>query len=95
VNGEAIYATRPWTRATGSTTEGLDVRFTASSDAVYAIALGRPPSRTLTIRDLPVDGTVTVEMLGHHAAHVARSGRRPRGHAPAEPVDTPAVAPES
>ncbi len=83
VNGEAIYATRPWTCATGSTTEGLEVRFTASSDAVYAIALGRPPGRTLTIRDLPVDGTVTVEMLGHHAPlDVARSGRRPRGHAP-------------
>ena len=59
------------------------MRFTASSDAVYAIVLGRPAARTMTIRDLPVDGTVTVEMLGHHAPlDVASSGRRPRGHAP-------------
>ena len=93
VNGEAIYATRPWTRAVGSTTEGLGVRFTSSGDTVYAIALGRPSSRTLTIRDLPVDGTVTVEMLGHHAPLTWRArGTDLEVTLPAEPIDTPAVA---
>ncbi len=53
VNGEAIYDTSPWTKAAGSTAEGLDVRFTTANGAVYAIVLGRPPRRALvTIRDL-------------------------------------------
>jgi alpha-L-fucosidase len=41
-NGAAIYGTRRWERPTGTTTEGLDVRFTASEDAVHAIVLGTP-----------------------------------------------------
>ena len=93
VNGDAIYGTRPWTRATGTTVEGLDVRFTTSRDAIYAIALGRPPGRCLTIRDLPVDGTVTVEMLGYHAPLTWRAqGADLEVTLPAEPIDTPAVA---
>jgi alpha-L-fucosidase len=93
VNGEAIYATRPWTRAVGTTTDGLEVRFTASGDAMYAITLGHPSGRTLTIRDLPVDGTVTVEMLGHHAPLTWRAeGTNLEVTLPAEPIDTPAVA---
>jgi alpha-L-fucosidase len=41
-HGSAIYGTRRWERPTGTTTEGLDVRFTASDDAVHAIVLGTP-----------------------------------------------------
>ena len=51
VNGEAIFDTTPWTRAVGSTTEGLDVRFTKANGAVYAIVLGRPATRAMTIRE--------------------------------------------
>ncbi len=42
VNGEAIFGTRPWTRAAGVTGDGTPVRFTASADGktVYAIVLG-------------------------------------------------------
>src|SRR5262245_36516634 len=42
VNGAAIYGTRPWQRADGKTADGLDVRFTAGDDALYAIVLGTP-----------------------------------------------------
>ena len=84
VNGEAIFDTTPWTRAVGTTAEGLDVRFTRADGAVYAIVLGRPPTRTLTIRDLPVAGEGsrcwattrrssggTVAMIRGHAARGA------------------------
>jgi alpha-L-fucosidase len=53
-NGEAIFATRPWTRAEGTTAEGPAVRFTASGDAatVYAIVLDDVPDRTVTLQDV-------------------------------------------
>src|ERR1700722_5093512 len=35
-NGEAIYDTRPWKRATGKSAEGIDVRFTQKSGNLYA-----------------------------------------------------------
>jgi alpha-L-fucosidase len=40
VNGEAIYATRPWARAEGRTADGTPVRFTARDETVYAVVLG-------------------------------------------------------
>ena len=41
-NGDAIFDTRPWTRATGKTADGIDVRFTAKDNALYAVLLGNP-----------------------------------------------------
>src|SRR6201987_6202621 len=38
-NGEAIYATHPWKRATGQTAEGIPVRFTEKDSAVYVTLL--------------------------------------------------------
>ncbi len=93
MNGEAIYGTRPWTRAMGTSLEGLDIRFTTSGDAVYAIAPGRPPARSLTILDFPVAGEPVIEMLGHHAPLDWRTvGADLEVTLPAEPIDTPALA---
>jgi alpha-L-fucosidase len=47
--GEAIYGTRRWDRPSGMTADGLDVRFTASTDAVHAILLGTPPDSTVEL----------------------------------------------
>jgi hypothetical protein len=44
-NGEAIYATRPWSPAATTTTGGQQVRFTHKDRTVYAIVLGRRPHR--------------------------------------------------
>ncbi len=55
VHGEAIYGTRPWYRAEGRTADGLDVRYTARHDALYAIVLGRPRMLALTLEDLDLD----------------------------------------
>jgi alpha-L-fucosidase len=53
-HGEAIFATHPWTRAEGTTSEGPSVRFTAGEDGetVYAIVLEDVPDRTITIEDV-------------------------------------------
>jgi alpha-L-fucosidase len=68
VNGEAIYDTRPWRRAEGTTADGLPVRFTCTDAAVYAVVLGAPGGRRLVIEDLaPPDGA-ELRLLGHDAA---------------------------
>ena len=51
-HGEAIYGTRPWYRAEGTTDDGLQVRFTTRANALYAIVLGRPRMLALAFRDL-------------------------------------------
>jgi alpha-L-fucosidase len=57
-NGEAIYATHPWTRATGETSDGLHIRFTQNASAIYATLLGQPKSSSITIKSFtPKPGT--------------------------------------
>jgi alpha-L-fucosidase len=66
VNGEAIYGTRPWKRAEGSTRDGVGIRFTAkpTEGRVYALLLATPKPGELRLRDLAAR-TDTVELLGH------------------------------
>jgi alpha-L-fucosidase len=61
-NGEAIFATRPWARAEGKTLEGIDVRFTSKGATLYAILLGKPPGRSITLLDVaaPAQGRATL-----------------------------------
>jgi len=85
INGEAIYGTRPWStfgegpsvsKITGGhfkedfafTAE--DIRFTTKGKTLYAIALGWPADRQLTIKSLAkADGSSAqvkrVDLLGH------------------------------
>jgi alpha-L-fucosidase len=63
-NGAAIYETRPWTRAVGRTSCGLDVRFTRTADAVFAIVLGTPSGSDLTIEGLQPMAGSTISRLG-------------------------------
>ena len=73
-NGAAIYGTRPWRRAEGTTREGLGVRFTAKGDTVYAILLGTPPGTHVTLEDLaPAEGA-TVDLLGRGPVQWKREG---------------------
>jgi alpha-L-fucosidase len=65
VCGEAIFGTRPWTRAEGSLEDGTPVRFTRRADALYAIVLGPPRQAEVVLRDLaPRDGS-EIHLLGH------------------------------
>ena len=63
-NGEAIFGTRPWSRAEGRTREGIRLRFTGKKDALYAILLEPPRPGAVTIESLiPGPGT-TIHLLG-------------------------------
>ncbi|MFD9939532.1 alpha-L-fucosidase [Nonomuraea sp. NPDC059023] len=70
-NGEAIYATRPWTKTKGLTGEALDIRYTQSNHpsggAVHAIVLGTPTRRDVEL-DVRLDGGARVSLTGHGAA---------------------------
>ncbi len=50
-NGEAIYGTRPWTRAEGDTGDGTSVRFTQKQGDLYAILMA-PPQPSIQSPDL-------------------------------------------
>jgi alpha-L-fucosidase len=67
VNGDAIHGTRPWLRPDGTTGDGLDVRYTASADAVHAIVLGSLPGPDVVL-DLVLEGGADVRLHGHHRA---------------------------
>jgi alpha-L-fucosidase len=81
INGEAIYGTRPW-KIFGESSRKLqggmfnegalhytakDIRFTAKGNALYAVVLGWPEDRRLTVRSLAAaSGRITgVTLLGH------------------------------
>ncbi len=67
VNGEAIYGTRPWTRAEGQTADGTAVRFTQRGDALYAMLLDTPPAAQVVIRDLALPAVAEAHLLGNPA----------------------------
>ena len=66
VNGDAIYATRPWRRAEGTTREGIPVRFTAKGATVYALLLSTPQPGELRLRDVAARAD-RVTLLGYGA----------------------------
>jgi alpha-L-fucosidase len=64
--GEAIYGTRPWRRADGTTASGTSVRFThrpGERDTIYAIILDRVQPGSVMINDLRVPDTATARDL--------------------------------
>lgn len=64
INGEAIFDTRPWRRANGKTSQGLDLRFTATDDALYATLLGSPAESEIVIEGLEAPDRASVQLLG-------------------------------
>jgi alpha-L-fucosidase len=68
VNGEAIYGTRPWQLAEGSTDSGVPVRFTSKDDALYAVLLGQPAPGPLVLTGLHGVPGMTVSLLGREGA---------------------------
>ena len=55
VNGEAMYGSRPWLVTESTATDGTPLRFTKSGEGVYALVMGMPRTRRLTME--AVDGT--------------------------------------
>lgn len=75
-NGRAIYGTTYWKRAKGLTTEGREVRYTRSKDAVNAIVLGEPNGNAVDL-DVKLADHATVELLGEDGK--LRWERSPQG----------------
>jgi alpha-L-fucosidase len=69
-NGDAIYATRPWTPTATTTTTGQQVRFTHKDRTAYAIVLADQLSDGLTIRGLTLPASSRIGVL-HGAADLA------------------------
>lgn len=63
VNGEGIFDSRPWVRASGSGA-GTDIRFTRKNNSLYAFFLNRPAGNTLTISGIRAAGSTQAEILG-------------------------------
>jgi alpha-L-fucosidase len=57
-NGDAVYGTRPWSRAGAVTEAGTEVRFTSKSGELFIFLLNQPSSPIVVIPDFPVkDGS--------------------------------------
>ena len=63
VNGEGIFDSRPWVRATG-TAANTDIRFTQKNNSLYAFFLSRPSGNTLTIPGVRTAANTRAEILG-------------------------------
>jgi alpha-L-fucosidase len=64
VTGEAYFDTRPWTTAEATATDGTQVRFTQTDDALYATLLQAPGERRIGLRGLSGSSDTTVRLLG-------------------------------
>jgi alpha-L-fucosidase len=64
VNGEALFGSRPWTRASGSAPDGTDVRFTSKDGSLYAIFLNPVKGTTLKLPSVQASEGTTAQILG-------------------------------
>jgi len=98
--GEAIFATRPWTRFGGITDQDIEVRFTRAAAAagatagatVYAVLLGAPSQPAITLLDFP-ETPASIRMVGSgEPLNWERSGAGIRIQLPESLPDQPAHA---
>jgi alpha-L-fucosidase len=66
INGQAIFGTRPWIEAEGTTTEGIDVRFTQKEETLFAFLLDTPTQSSITIKSLEVTDETSIKWLGYN-----------------------------
>ena len=64
INGEAIFGTRPWLQANGTTDEKVDVRFTKKDDILYAILLDKPAQNKITLNQIYAEKNSIIKLLG-------------------------------
>ncbi|MEM7134547.1 MAG: alpha-L-fucosidase C-terminal domain-containing protein [Chloroflexota bacterium] len=62
-NGEAIFDTRPWVTAEGTTDAGAELRFTQANDALYATLMDTPTSRSICLNGLQMTNNGTILLL--------------------------------
>jgi alpha-L-fucosidase len=64
VNGDAIFGTRPWERAEGTTIEEKSIRFTQKEKFLYVIFMGNPEKKEVGIVNLNIKNISKVNLLG-------------------------------
>ncbi|MFW9882315.1 MAG: alpha-L-fucosidase [Candidatus Thorarchaeota archaeon] len=64
INGEAIFGTRPWERAEGTTLDGISVRFTSKENILFVVIMEKPKNNEVIIEDLNLEGISNVFLLG-------------------------------
>ena len=91
VNGEAIFGTRPWQRAEGKTSAGLDIRFTATEEDLFATLLDAPAESEICIESLDAPDNAAVNLLGRDGELSWRQdGSDLRIHLPQDLPEAPA-----
>lgn len=63
-NGEAMFGSRPWHRAEGKTSQGIDIRFTQKNGSLYATLLSTPTESEIILEGLEADSSASVQLLG-------------------------------
>ena len=76
VNGQAIFETRPWRRAEGKTSGGIDIRFTEIDEALFAILLGTPAESEICIPGVEAPHGAEIRLLGRERHLPWRQDRR-------------------
>lgn len=64
-NGEAMFDTHPYSRAEGTTSQGIPIRFTQNDNAIYATLLDTPTESNITIKGIELPSNGIVQFLGH------------------------------
>ncbi len=64
INNAAIFGSRPWLRAEGSTASGMDLRFTQNKESLYITLLGEPAGQELIVKSVIAENNSTIKMLG-------------------------------
>lgn len=64
VNGEGIFGSRPWVKASGKTVGGIELRFTRKGDSLYVFLFGRPQNSSVVIPLVTAAGATKVRLLG-------------------------------
>lgn len=76
VNGEALFASRPWVRASATTPDGGDMRFTCNQGDLYAVFLNPVTGNTLKIPSVHASEGTAAEILGDSSKlTLSHSGR--------------------
>jgi alpha-L-fucosidase len=65
INGPAIYASKPWSRAEGKTDSGNDIRFTKNEETLFAIVLSDLIAGSIRLMNVVPDAISSIELLGY------------------------------
>jgi alpha-L-fucosidase len=75
VNGEALFGSRPWVKASATGPDGTDIRFTTKGDALYAIFVNPITGNKLRIPSVHSAPGTTAQILGVSApASISQNG---------------------